>query len=335
MPDVRALLEPILRLHKIIRDRLIENIDQFSVEDLTVIDRETNSDTIYTIDTISEKLLVDYFENEIANFSSIVIIAEGLPNGRIVLPKGTNESNATWQIIIDPIDGTRGLMYQKRSAWILTGVAPNKGSDTRLQDIELAIQTEIPLIKQHLTDTLWAFKGKPVQAERLNRITGETKPLLLRPSTSDTIAHGFVTISRYFPGSGEDLIDIEDRLIHEILGPIKYGKAQAFEDQYISSAGQLYELMAGHDRFVADLRPFVESSLIERKSVLGLCAHPYDLCTELIARQLGVIVTDIKGDPLNVPLDTSTNVNWIGYANVKIRKQIEPVLQAILRSTIK
>ena len=33
-----------------------------------------------------------------------------------------------WVIIVDPIDGTRGLMYQKRPAWILTGVAAGPGA---------------------------------------------------------------------------------------------------------------------------------------------------------------------------------------------------------------
>ena len=44
-------------------------------------------------------------------------------------------------------------MYQKRPAWILTGVAPGPGPST-LADIELAVQTEIPLVKQHLCDEL-------------------------------------------------------------------------------------------------------------------------------------------------------------------------------------
>ena len=65
-----------------------------------------------------------------------------------------------------------------------------------------------------------------------------------------------------------------------------------FEDQYISSGGQLYELMAGHDRFVADLRPLFER---RRAGGAALCCHPYDLCTELIARELGVLVTDEQG----------------------------------------
>jgi hypothetical protein len=57
------------------------------------------------------------------------------------------------------------------------------------------------------------------------------------------------------------------------------------EDQYLSSGGQLYELISGRDRFIADLRPLMEPLLNRRGLMLGICAHPYDLCTELIARE--------------------------------------------------
>ena len=53
--------------------------------------------------------------------------------------------------------------------------------------------------------------------------------------------------------------------------------------------------MAGHDRFVADLRPLFER---RRAGGAALCCHPYDLCTELIARELGVLVTDEQGSTL-------------------------------------
>ena len=84
------------------------------------------------------------------------------------MPHGAAEEEAAFRILMDPIDGTRGLMYQKRSAWILTGVAPNRGPRTSLRDIELAVQTEIPLLKQHLSDSLWAVAGKGAAAERLS-----------------------------------------------------------------------------------------------------------------------------------------------------------------------
>ena len=107
----------------------------------------------------------------------MVLIAEGLPGGQITLPEGMTEKKAPWRIIMDPIDGTRVLMYQKRSAWILTGVAPNLGPQTNLQDIQLAVQTEIPLLKQHLSDNFWAIKGQGAQATRYNRLDGKTYTL--------------------------------------------------------------------------------------------------------------------------------------------------------------
>jgi hypothetical protein len=222
-------------------------------------------------------------------------------------------------------------MVQKRSGWILTGVAPNRGPKTNLQDIELAIQTEIPLVKQHLSDSIWAIRGQGVKAERFNRLTGERFPLKLAPSSARTIAHGFATISRFFPGGREELAAIDEEIIRGALGPVQPGKAHCFEDQYISSGGQLYELMAGHDRFVADLRPLMEQVLAQRGLALGICCHPYDLCTELVARELGIIITDAKGAPLRAPLAIETEVAWVGYANAYIRAQIEPLLQAALR----
>jgi hypothetical protein len=138
-------------------------------------------------------------------------------------------------------------------------------------------------------------------------------------------------IARFFPGSRETLAAIDEEIVRAVLGPVQPGKAHCFEDQYICSGGQLYELMAGHDRFVADLRPLMEPILAQQGLALGICCHPYDVCTELIARELGVIVTDEGGRPLTSPLDVDSNVTWAGYANEAIRAQIEPQLQAALR----
>jgi fructose-1,6-bisphosphatase/inositol monophosphatase family enzyme len=320
--NVESLLEPIRRLHLQISRAVVTACENAAAEDLARVDRESEGDTIYAIDSVSEELLIGYIEREITIHAPVVLIAEGLPPDGIVLPRSEMESNAVWRIIIDPIDGTRGLMYQKRSGWILTGVAPNRGADTGLQDILLAVQTEIPLIKQYLYDSLWAIKDRGATAERINRLTTERSPIKFSPSTSKSIEHGFASMSRFFPGAGAELTAIEDETIASALGATEQGKARCFEDQYISSGGQLYELMAGHDRFIADLRPLSGKN--------GLCSHPYDLCTELIARELGVIVTDASGSTLKARLDTETDVVWVGYANRDIRDQIEPFLQAAL-----
>ena len=259
-----------------------------------------------------------------------------MEEGARVWPRDIDEGDAAWRIIVDPIDGTRGLMYQKRSGWILTAIAPNRGPETSLQDIVLAVQTEIPLRKQYLSDQVVAVKGQPVAARRYNRLTGKSTPLQLLPSTAPTIAHGFATVSRFFPGGarGAGGNRRRDRARRARTG--RPGKALCFEDQYASTGGQLYELLAGHDRFIADLRPLVQprgSSTSANASVpRGLCCHPYDICTSLIATESGVIITDPRGNPLNAPLDVTTDVAWVGYANQQIQRQIEPLLQAALRS---
>jgi fructose-1,6-bisphosphatase/inositol monophosphatase family enzyme len=313
--ELRSLLAPIRTLHNNIRDVVLAACEKQRPEDLAEIDRETVGDTIYAIDAVSDEAL-HVFIQENARKHSFTVVAEGLESH-------SDESAATWKIIVDPIDGTRGVMYQKRSAWILTGVAPNRGSSTSLEDIVLAVQTEIPLVKQHLTDQLWALKGEGANAERENRFTGERVQFGPRPSRARTIAHGFAMISRFFPGAREELAAIDDEIVTAALGPGQPNKAQCFEDQYISTGGQLYELLMGHDRFVADLRPLVNGS--------NLCCHPYDLCTALIARELGVIITDARGGTLGAPLSVDADVAWAAYANDDIRQQIEPRLQQALR----
>jgi fructose-1,6-bisphosphatase/inositol monophosphatase family enzyme len=326
---VHPLLAPVQALHRRIRRDVVEACERAAASALSAVAREEEGDTIYAIDRVAEHVLVEEIGGSIATPAAPVrLVAEGLPGGQVVVPRRTGRGpEPRWTIIVDPIDGTRGLMYQKRSAWILTGVAPGPGPST-LADIELSVQTEIPLLKQHLSDEIWAARGQGVSAVRFNRLTGENAALHLQPSTATTIEHGFATIARFFPGSRAELASIDDEVMAAVLGPPMPGKAQSFEDQYISTGGQLYELMAGHDRFVADLRAVVER---RRSGGAALCCHPYDLCTELIARELGVAVTDEQGRELSAPLDVASDVAWIGFANVGLRTAVEPHLQRALR----
>ena len=332
MTDIRTLLEPLRRLHETIRAAVVEACERAASDELAKVVAEEESDTIFAIDRVSEEVLIDFFEREVASRAPVLLIAEGLSDGQIILPRGTAESDVVWRIIVDPIDGTRGLMYQKRSGWILTGVAPNRGPDTSLNDIGLAVQTEIPLVKQHLSDVLWAVRGEGFHAERFNRVTGEHSALELHPSSAVNIEQSYSQVVRFFPGVRDVLAAIDDEIVHGALGPAQPGKAQCFEDQYTSTGGQLYELIAGHDRFTADLRAQMEPVTSERGLPRPLCCHPYDLCTELIAREARVIVTGVDGGPLNARLAVEPDVSWVGYANSNIRATVEPLLQTALKS---
>ncbi len=332
MTDIATLLQPVRNLHEAVRDHIARNCEQLGDGDLAhPVAAEEAGDTIYAIDRLSEEILVDLFERHIACFAPIILIAEGIGAGKAILPRGASEKDAVWRIIADPIDGTRGLMYQKRSGWILTGVAPNRGDATRLSDIQLAVQTEIPLVKQHLCDVLWAMRGRGAQAERFNRVTGERTALTLRPSTAANLDHGFGTVARFFSGARDILAAVDDEVVHSVTGKRESGKALCFEDQYISTGGQLYELMSGHDRFIADLRPLVQATMRERGLRPGLCCHPYDLATELIAVEAGVSISDVSGEPLRSRLCVDEEVAWVGYANPELRELLQPILEAALR----
>ena len=323
LPDLVAAVR---RLHEQLRDRVIAAVEHQTSGDLSRVASDGSGDTSYALDAITEAPLMAFVEREIAPHVPVAVIAEGIPGGRRVVPANASEADVRWQLIVDPVDGTRMLMYQKRSGWILTGIAPNAGPDTGLRDIEAAVQTEIPVLKQHLADAVWARRGEGARAERWNRLTDERTPLTLTPSGAPTLAHGFAMIARFFPGQRDLLAAIDDEIVERVMGPPPEGKALCFEDQYVSTGGQLYELMSGRDRFVADIRPLVYDA------PSPLCCHPYDICTELIAREHGVIVTDECGQPLSAPLAVEPNVAWVGYANAQIRNLVEPAFQRALKS---
>ena len=329
MSDARPLLPAILALHDRIRASVLEAFETQDRDELAGVAHDEEGDTIYAVDRVSEAALVDGLA-EVAREDPLVLVAEGLPAEGLTLPEGTPDAECRWRLLVDPIDGTRGLMYQKRPAWILTGVAPNVGTKTRLRDIVLAVQTEIPLLKQHLCDQLWAIRGEGVQAQRVNRLTGGTTPLALRPSQSPTLAHGFSSVSRFFPGARDVLAAIDDEVVAEVMGPAVAGKAPCFEDQYVSTGGQLYELMAGHDRFIADIRPVMAPLLAARGIARPLCCHPYDLCSSLIATESGVRLTDAGGSELDAPFELDADVSWVGYANDRLRARVEPALLSAL-----
>jgi fructose-1,6-bisphosphatase/inositol monophosphatase family enzyme len=329
MSDHQDLVRLLLELSREIRDAVIAACTEQSEAELSLVADDGPGDTIYRIDKVSEVLLLERLGASAAALGGVVLVAEGLPDGEVTLPSGFAGTPA-WRFIMDPIDGTRGIMYQKRSAWVLCAVAPNRGAQTSLRDIVVAVQTEIPTLKQHLCDELWAVRGQGAHLWRVNRLTGQRGELSLRPSRAPSLSHGFAMLTRFFPGARDELAAIDDEIMLGVMGPPPEGKALCFEDQYASTGGQLYELCVGHDRFNADLRPLMTELLRQRGLPPGLCCHPYDVCTALIAEEAGVLVTDACGAPLDVPLDVHCDVAWVGYANAAIRANVEPALEAAL-----
>ena len=306
-----------------------------SIERLASVAGERGGDIIYRLDEHGEAALFTLCD-EWAREEPFLLVAEGLEAGQRIFPASADPARLAFTLIVDPVDGTRGLMYAKRSAWALLGVAPAPRADgwrPTLADISLALQAELPTARAALADTLWAAAGHGAHrayGETRDLRTGATTPFTPTPSAASTLAGGFAALVKFFPGIKASTAALEEALFAALLGPPPADAPQVFDDQYISSGGQLYELMIGHDRFVADLRPLLAAP----GQTVSLSAHPYDLCTELIARAAGVIVTDPWGRPLATPLDTHTPVAWVGYANPQLAATIAPVLQRLLRERL-
>jgi fructose-1,6-bisphosphatase/inositol monophosphatase family enzyme len=330
--DREAALARLKRIQARMRDTTLAEMHRTSAAERSAVAYDGTGDTIYSIDRSMESVLVEECRGWV-DAQPFMLIAEGLSeNGVLCFPENASPAEARFRLIVDPLDGTRGLMYDKRSAWILAGLAPNRGDATSLGDIVLAVQTEVPTTKQHLADVLWASEGKGARGERQNVLTGTAEPLVLSPSRATGLAHGFASLTKFFPGRKPIIAEIEEAMVKEIDGLSDEGKVRVFDDQYISTGGQLYELMVGHDRFNGDIRP----ALMRNADLPGdpprMAAHPYDISTELIARETGVIVTNLSGGRLCDPLTVDGDVAWLGYANPVLHKRLEPVIQRLLRS---
>jgi hypothetical protein len=326
--ELRAAL---LRVGETVRDHVLTELRQQSAEALSEVAFETAADKIYVIDRSVETIMLPALVAELQPLSSFALVCEGVNDEQpLAFPAGTPLDECAARVIIDPIDGTRPIMYNKRSAWWLAGLAPNRGAATKLSDIEIAVQVEIPTTRAALTDNLWALRGQGAHGETLNLFTGERTPFTPQPSRATTISGGFASFFHPFPGGKEVFAAMEEALTQRLIGGLEVSKTALFDEQYLTTGGQLYELMLGRDRMLVDVRGLLYERFAREGQATGHACHPYDLCTALIAQEAGVQITDGRGQAFDAPMDTTSDVSWIGYANKTIRAEVEPVLLPLL-----
>lgn len=286
----------------------------------------TAEDTIFHVDKLSEAAILGWMEHNWPRAWPVELVMEGLEPGA-TFPRGTPVTKTLWKLILDPIDGTRCIMYDKRAAWALAGLAPQRGARTTLADIVVAAMTELPTAKAGWADQFSAVRGRRLVATRADLRDGVTKKWIPRPSSARDCDHGFASLVKFFPEAKALAAEVEEVLWRELGLHLKDGGARVFDDQYLSTGGQLYELLVGHDRMIADLRPLL---LPRAGAPAALCCHPYDICTALLLEAAGGVVETPEGRPLRAPLDTTTPVAWVGYANPLLARRLRPALRRAL-----
>lgn len=329
--ELHRLRRLLCLLHDSIRDTLVTARDSRSVADLSRVASVTAADTIYEADKISEEAILHWFEKHWPDRWPVELVMEGLEGEAVTFPRGTPVAKTAFKCILDPIDGTRNLMYDKRSAWVLAAVAPQHGPKTHVGHLVVAAMTELPTSKQWAADQISGLKGcgpRGLVAERIDVGSGKRSRLTLRPSQATDFKHGFASLARFFPEGKALLAQVEEGLWDALYGAEGNGSPLVFDDQYICTGGQVYELLVGHDRMLGDLRPLAFQKLGLKSS---LVCHPYDICTSLLLQEAGGVVETPDGRPLRVPLDTTSPVAWMGYANLTLARQVRPVLRRLMK----
>jgi fructose-1,6-bisphosphatase/inositol monophosphatase family enzyme len=325
--EARRLL---CRLQDSLRDTLCAARASRSTHDLAQVAAVTAADTIYQVDRVSEEAIAAWFETHWPAAWPVELVMEGIEEGH-TFPRGTEVARTHLKCILDPIDGTRNLMYDKRSAWTLAALAPQRGKETHLGDLVVAAMTELPTSKQWAADQVSGVRGcgpRGLVAERLNVFDGRRTLLPIGPSQAADFRHGFASLARFFPEGKALLARVEEELWDALYGLGRASSPLVFDDQYLTTGGQIYELLVGHDRMLGDLRP---AALRKLGYASALVCHPYDICTALLLEEAGGVVETPEGGPLRAPLDTTTAVAWMGYANPVLAGQMRPVLKRLMK----
>ncbi len=316
-------------------------------DELAISTGEMAGDRIYAIDRDVEDLILHEISRWPLDCFPLLLVAEGFgESGQLCfsgpsqrpLENTPNSASLKYRILMDPIDGTRMLMYDKRSAWFLAAVAPDRGDQTSLADVFASVMVELPPSKQNLADCFTATCGHGTNGFRVDVTEAENNsthsrrvPIPVRPSPRTNLRDGFVSVVSYFPGLKVMAAELAEAIaaVDQQMGLAP----NSFDDQYISTGGQLVQLMTGRDRCVIDLRPIWAKSDRCRGRVIS--AHPYDLAGLLVAQEAGVIVTDGYGQSLNAPFDVTSEVHWCGYANAAIQRLVEPIVQSHIHDELK
>jgi len=334
----KALLQRARRLLCELQDHVRDRVIAARTRDsrgFAKIDAVTAADTIYGVDRISEAAVVGWFERHWPVSWPVELVMEGIADGSTVtFPRGTPVSRTVLKCIVDPIDGTRNFMHDKRSAWILAALAPQRGARTLLADIAVAAMTELPTTRQWRTDQVSAVRGcgrRGICARYLDLRNRRWSPLRLRPSRARDFEQGFASFVRFFPEGKALTARLEEELWKEIHGTRPGAAPVVFDDQYLTTGGQIHEILSGRDRMIGDVRPLVFAKLGLASS---LVCHPYDICTSFILEEAGGVVENPAGGPLRARLDTTSPVAWIGYANPALARAVRPILRRLIRKLL-
>jgi fructose-1,6-bisphosphatase/inositol monophosphatase family enzyme len=307
-----------------------------NLESLSMPVREGAGDTTFRLDECTEQAISRWLDaTSRTEALSLLTEDEGWrhrgPDGRGGNRELPGFDHGGPRIAIDPIDGTRHLMSDLRAAWSVISFAPPGEGEPRLSDLTLGICSEIPDSRAARWRCLWALRGGGAfLEERALESVCESAARRLHTGDDSRAERGYFSFFRYLPAQRPRLAAIEAHFFERLARLEGADVRSCYDDQYISSGGQLALLALGTYRLSADLRGWLGA---REPRQAAIATHPYDLAgAVLIAREAGVIVDDPSGAPRDFPIDCTTAVSFVAWVNAATRARLHAHLSSALNA---
>lgn len=296
--------------------------------------RQGAGDVTYAIDELVERAIHEWLAETAAHAPLSLLTEDSGWMHRGPGPNGARElagfDHGGPRIALDPIDGTRNLMADLRSAWTVVSFAPAGGGEPRLDELSAGIVAELPDSRAARFRVLSAHAALPARIELRDLASGELiRERELSADSQARVDHGYFPFFRYAPDQRPALARIEADFFARLAREEGADLRHVFDDQYISNAGQLVQLALGTYRMIADVRGW----LAARHGAKVITSKPYDVAGAIfVARAAGCVVEGPLGAALDFPLDVVTPVDFIGFANRPTAARLRPHLDAALRA---
>lgn len=308
------------------------NVTEGQRDDVAAIVGRGAGDATFAIDVVAEDAVLRWFE-AVACWSPLSLMTEDVGwrhrGPRPGAAPGTDSvelpdfDHGGPRIALDPIDGTRNVMHDLRSAWVVVSFAGPGPRQPRMTDISLGLLSEIPDTRTRIAREFDAVQGEgasvlTIESHPATGDASRSEPEALRVDEDPRLDRGYFPFFGYEPDGRRQAQLLAARVIGRVGSKDpSFDPTTVLDDQYISSGGQLALLCLGTYRAIIDARP----SLNERHGAPQQTAKPYDVAGAiLIAREAGCTVTRANGSPIDFPIDVTTHVEFAAFHNEATRE---------------
>lgn len=298
--------------------------------------RQGVGDVTYGIDVASEHVLARWAE-ETARTQPLSLLTEEtgwrhLGPGREGVRELAGFDHGGPRIVVDPIDGTRNLMTDLRSAWTVLGLAGPGTGEPRLADVALGLVCEIPDSRGARGRIFSAVRGGQCEfVEEAFDGSEQRAERVLHTDDEARVDHGYFPFFKYLPDMRPDIGRIEAEFFRRIAEHEAADVRNCYDDQYISNGGHLALLALGTYRMIADLR----AHLALERGRATMTTKPYDIAGAVVcARAAGAVVTAVDGSELDFPIDATTPVSFVGWVNRATAERLAPYLARALSANV-